>query len=181
MHWYNEPPTWTIQDNKVIVHTGPKTDFWRLTAGGYIQDSGHFYFERRKGDFWAEAKFSGEYQTLYDQAGLMVRLNETTWMKCGIEFIEEKQHVSAVVTRDTSDWSLVALSFNPSALWLRVTRAGNTIEVHYALDGSHYQMLRQFSLPQEEMLDVGLMCASPAGTGFVVTFEDFSIQPEQHP
>lgn len=111
----------------------------------------------------------------------MVRVNETIWMKCGIEFIEEQQQVSAVVTRETSDWSIVALSSNPSALWLRVTRAGNTLEVHYALDGSHSHLLRQFSLPQEETLEVGLMCASPEGTGFVVTFEDFSIQPEPHP
>src|SRR6266851_3082172 len=141
MQWYNEPPSWTIQDHKVIVHTGPKTDFWRLTAGGYIQDSGHFYFERREGDFRTEVTVSGEYQTLYDQAGLMVRLNETTWMKCGIELIEGKQQVSAVVTRETSDWSMVALSSNPPALRLRVSRVGSTIEVHYALDGSHSQLL----------------------------------------
>lgn len=180
MHWYNEPPTWTIQDNKVTVHTGPKTDFWRLTSGGYIQDNGHFYFERRNGDFRAEVKYSGEYNALYDQAGMMIRVNETTWMKCGTEFIEGKQHVSAVVTRDTSDWSVVALSSNPSALWLRVTRAGTTIEVHYSLDGSQYQLLRQFSL-MEDTLDVGLLAASPVGNGFAVTFEKFSIQPEQRP
>ena len=179
MNWYNEPPTWIIQDNKVIIQTGPKTDFWRLTAGGYIQDSGHFYSERRSGDFRAEVKCSGEYQALYDQAGLMVRLNEMTWMKCGIEFIEGAQQVSAVVTRDYSDWSVVALPHNPATLWLRVSRQGTTIEVQYALDGVHYQLLRQLYLSQEDNLDVGLMCASPEGTGFSVTFEDFSIQPEK--
>src|SRR5438132_821474 len=109
MNWYNEPPTWDIQGNKITIQTAPKTDFWRLTAGGYITDSGHFYYQRQDGDFRATVKFSGTYQALYDQAGLMVRLNETTWMKCGIEFIEGAQHVSAVVTREYSDWSIVAL------------------------------------------------------------------------
>jgi uncharacterized protein len=175
MNWYNEPSTWTIQDRKIIIQAGPKTDFWRLTAGGYIQDNGHFYFAQCRGDFRAEVKFSGEYQTLYDQAGLMVRLNETIWMKCGIEFIEGAQQVSAVVTRDYSDWSVVALPHNPQALWLRVSRQGITIEVHYALDGVHYQLLRQLYLTQENTLDVGLMCASPIGPGFSATFEDFSI------
>ena len=175
MNWYNEPSSWALQDHKVIVQAEPQTDFWRLTAGGYIQDTGHFYFERCSGDFRAEVHFSGEYRARYDQAGLMVRLNETTWMKCGIEFIEGVQQVSAVVTREYSDWSVVALAHNPAELWLRVSRQGSTIEVHYALDGVHYQLLRQLYLSQEPMLDVGLMCASPEGTGFGVTFEDFSI------
>lgn len=178
MNWYNEPPTWSVQDHTVVIHAAPQTDFWRLTAGGYIQDTGHFYFEPCRGDFRAEVKCNGQYQARYDQAGLMVRLNESTWMKCGIEFMEGKHYVSAVVTRDTSDWSLVALSSDPEVLWLRVTRTGTTIEVHYALDGNSYQLLRQCTLTQEDTLNVGLMCASPLGAGFVATFEDFSLHSE---
>jgi regulation of enolase protein 1 (concanavalin A-like superfamily) len=177
MNWYNEPSTWAIQDNKVIIQTEPKTDFWRLTFSGHSVDNGHFYYEQCHGDFLVEVKCSGEYNALYDQAGLMVRLNETTWMKCGIEFIEGVQHVSAVVTRDYSDWSVVALPQNPATLWLRVSRQGITIEVYYSLDGAHYQLLRQSYLSQEDTLDVGLMCASPEGAGFSVTFENFSIRP----
>lgn len=176
MQWYNQPPTWNSQEGTITVQAGPRTDFWRLTAGGYIQDSGHFYFEPCRVDFRAEVTYRGEYQTRYDQAGLMVRLNETTWMKCGIEFLEGRQQVSAVVTRETSDWSMVALASDPPSLWLRVTRTGDTIEVSYALDGSSYQLLRQFILTQEEKLDVGLMCASPEGPGFTATFEQFSLQ-----
>ena len=33
----------------------------------------------------------------------MVRLDEANWLKCGIEFVEGVQQVSAVVTRDYSD------------------------------------------------------------------------------
>ncbi len=51
MDWYNEPPKWSINGDSVTVQTGPKTDFWRLTAGGYVRDSGHFYSQRQSCSF----------------------------------------------------------------------------------------------------------------------------------
>jgi regulation of enolase protein 1 (concanavalin A-like superfamily) len=176
MDWYNEPPKWSINGDRVTVQTEPKMDFWRLTAGGYVRDSGHFYYQRQAGDFLAEVKCSGNYNALYDQAGLMVRLDEANWLKCGIEFIDGRQLVSAVVTREYSDWSVAPPPDRLDALWLRLRRQGFTIEVHYALDGVHYQLLRQTYLSPTEIMNVGLMCASPEGLGFPVTFEGFTCQ-----
>lgn len=176
MNWYNEAPQWQQQGNTVVIQTAPDSDFWRVTSSGVIKDSGHFYYQRQTGDFTASVKFSGNYNTLYDQAGLMVRMNESQWIKSGIEFIDGAQFASAVVTRDYSDWSMISLSTSPTALWLRLKRQGPTIEIEYALDGQHYQLFRQAYLSTEAELNVGLMCASPVGPGFSVTFEDFTIQ-----
>jgi regulation of enolase protein 1 (concanavalin A-like superfamily) len=176
MEWYNEPQEWAAQGNTVTVTSDAKTDFWRKTHCGSIRDNGHFFFQAATGDFIAEVKFSGEYTDLYDQAGLMVRVDEAHWIKCGIEFVEGVQHVSAVVTRDYSDWSVVPLLQKPSALWLRVTRKGSTIEVHYSLDGDHYSLLRVAHLATAETVHVGLMCASPEGSGFSTTFEGLTVQ-----
>ena len=111
-------------------------------------------------------KVIGQYATLYDQAGLMVRVDETTWIKCGIEYVDGVQHVSAVVTRDFSDWSVVPLPSNPEAIWLRLTRTGSAIEISYALDGSRYTLLRLAYLAEAEPLQIGVMCAAPQGEGF---------------
>ena len=86
------------------------------------------------------------------------------------------QYVSAVVTRDFSDWSVVALPGSPAALWLRVVRTGPAIEISYALDGSNYTMLRLTYLTEAERVQVGPMCAAPKGPGFPATFEQFSVQ-----
>ncbi|UCC62856.1 MAG: DUF1349 domain-containing protein [Anaerolineae bacterium] len=176
MEWYNEPRDWAIQDDAITVTSEAKTDFWRKTHYGFIRDNGHFYYQRTTGDLITEVKVSGAYADLYDQAGLMVWVDEANWMKCGIEFVGGIQHVSAVVTRDYSDWSVVPLPQNPPALWLRVTRQGTTIEVHYSLDGARYTMLRTAHLPSAETTRVGLMCASPQGSGFPVTFEGFVVR-----
>ncbi|MBD2493462.1 DUF1349 domain-containing protein [Nostoc sp. FACHB-280] len=175
MKWYNEPSIWNQQVEFISVNAGAKTDFWQKTHYDFIRDNGNFYYQEVKGNFTVEVKMIGDYQALYDQAGLMIRENENTWLKCGIEYVEGVQNVSAVVTRDYSDWSVVPLSKQLVALWLRVQRRSEILEVQYSLDGENYQMLRLAYLTHTETLQVGIMCASPQGEGFSVVFENFKI------
>ncbi|MEA5622606.1 DUF1349 domain-containing protein [Nostoc sp. UHCC 0251] len=175
MEWYNEPPVWEVKDEAIAITSGAKTDFWRETHYGFIRDNGHFFYQKIQGDFIAEVKISGQYQDLYDQAGLMVRLDELNWLKCGIEFVNGVQQVSAVVTRNYSDWSVIPMPQNPSAIWVRVTRRGTAIEVEYSLNGTEYTMLRLTYLTPAETVSVGVMCASPEGNGFQMRFEKFQI------
>jgi len=177
MYWLNEPPSWRADDNTISAQAGEKTDFWRKTHDSGMRDSGHLYYETVTGDFTAQVKVAGQYADLYDQAGLMVRLDETTWLKCGIEFVGGVQYASSVVTRDWSDWAICPLA-NPPAIWLRVVRHGGTVEVSVAVDGSKYEMIRQAFLTDEPAVSVGLMFAAPTGKGFAVRFEDFSVTRE---
>ncbi len=174
MQWYNEPPQWRDQNGVIEVTAGPLTDFWRKTHYDFIRDNGHFYYQSVTGDFTAEVKVTGQYRELYDQAGLMVRLDATTWLKCGIEFVNGLQNASVVVTRDYSDWSIASLSQNPPAIWLRVIRHDTALEVHYSLDGETYTLLRMTYLTSATV-NVGPMCAAPDGNGFTVTFEGFTV------
>ena len=75
MHWYNEPAVWAANDDTITVTAEHDTDFWRKTHYGFIRDNGHFYYQEVVGDFRCEVKVSGGYAALYDQAGLMVRLD----------------------------------------------------------------------------------------------------------
>ena len=144
MQWYNEPPAWSAQGNAVTLSAAPKTDFWRKTHDGGVRDNGHFYYRPVSGDFSAQVKFSGKYTALYDQAGLMVRVDAETWLKCGVEYVGGVQYASAVVTRDFSDWSVVPLDPSPAALWLRVQRIGTAVEATWEplSDGRHLLLFR---------------------------------------
>ncbi|MBW4565388.1 MAG: DUF1349 domain-containing protein [Mojavia pulchra JT2-VF2] len=175
MKWYNQPSTWNEQAEVIYVNADAKTDFWQKTHYNFMRDNGNFYYQEVTGNFTVEVKVIGQYQALYDQAGLMIRENEKTWLKCGIEYVEGVQNVSAVVTRDYSDWSVIPLSQPPIALWMRVQRRSETVEVQYSLDGENNQMLRLAYLTHTETVQVGLMCASPQGEGFLVAFEGFKI------
>src|SRR5689334_24504328 len=117
MRWLNEPTSWSADGDSITVISEGKTDFWRKTHYGFIRDNGHFYYQSAPGDFHIEVKVSGQYKTLYDQAGVMVRLDSANWMKCGIEYVGDVQQASVVVTRDYSDWSVMPLTENPSSVW----------------------------------------------------------------
>lgn len=176
MRWYNEPQQWAAPGHIIRFTTNPQTDFWRKTHSGHIADNGHFYYQIVAGNFTAEVKFSGQYRDLYDQAGLMLRHDDKTWLKCGIEYVPEVYHASVVITHDFSDWSVTALAQNPEAVWLRLVWHQPTIEVYYSLDGQAYTMLRQAYLINANELQVGVMACSPTGNGFETTFENWRVE-----
>lgn len=176
MDWLNEPRAWRADGDILDVTTDPGTDFWRVTHYGFTRDSGHFRYRCVEGDFVAEVKVTGAYRDLYDQAGLMLRVDERNWLKCGVEYVGGVQQASAVMTRDFSDWSVTPLVANPPAFWLRVIRKADYAEVHLSTDGETYTLLRLGYLVPSAACLVGPMCCSPDGTGFAVRFEGFTVR-----
>ena len=174
MQWLNEPGEWCFEDNRITVKSDPRTDFWRRTHNNLVRDNGHFYYQEVSGDFLVEVKLSGKFADLYDQAGLMVRLDAETWIKCGIEFVNGVKLLSAVITRDWSDWSVQPLD-NPMCVWLRLVRHAGTLEVSYSSDGNKFSLYRQGFLTDALTLQAGIMIASPTGEGFAAIFEALSI------
>jgi regulation of enolase protein 1 (concanavalin A-like superfamily) len=176
MQWYNEPPSWSAEGSRIEVKVAGGTDFWRKTHYGFVRDNGHFGFVEVKGDFTAEVQVKGAYHELYDQAGLMLRVDAEHWIKTGIEYVHGVQYVSAVVTNEFSDWSVAPLHNNPAAISLRVIRKAEAVEIFYSLDGADYTLLRIAYLLPAASMAVGVMCAAPDGHGFGVTFDGFQVQ-----
>ena len=97
MNWLNEPQQWEIKD------VPAKTDFWRISHYGFTVDDGPFYYATYGGEFEVKVKITGNYVTTFDQMGLMLRIDHENWIKAGVEYVDGKQNVSAVVTHHTSD------------------------------------------------------------------------------
>jgi len=178
MDWLNEPPHWQMEGDLLLVTTGDKTDFWRETHYGFIRDDGHLRFEHRNGDFTAEVTFTGAYRELYDQAGLMLRLDEGNWIKAGVEFVHGRRLLSCVVTRGMSDWSIVPVFDAPDPLRLRLTRQGSAVRGEWAPSGGGtFETLRLAYFPLSDPVLIGPMCCSPQRAGFEAHFSAFRIGP----
>jgi regulation of enolase protein 1 (concanavalin A-like superfamily) len=175
LQWSNEPATWHADDDRLVVTPEAETDFWRETFYGFVHDNGHFYHRDVHGDFTAEVTLVGGYQHLYDQSGLMVRGDEQHWLKAGLELTDGAVHMSTVLTRDTSDWAVLALPSFDGRLRLRLTRHGDAIRVEFALPGGDWQLQRLGYLPLPETCTVGLMCCAPVQAGFEAGFEGFAV------
>ena len=176
MHWLNEPPEWTVDNDLLRVTTGERTDFWRETHYGFVRDNGHFFYAETEGDFSAEVTFSAQYEHLYDQAGLMLRLDERHWVKASVEYSDGKKLLSTVVTRERSDWSVTSLPEGIDEVTLRLTRRDGALLVQ-TLRGGHVDLLRLADFPPSNPVQVGIMCCTPERAGLAATFRDFRIGP----
>lgn len=175
MTWLNEPASSKRSGSKLIVRSRAKTDFWRKTFYGYVTDNGHFFHLSATGDFVFQARVHGEYAALYDQAGLMVRLDTENWMKCGTEFFDGQRHASVVFTRDFSDWSTMPDLSRTAPVWWRAVRKKDSIETLCSVDGKNFTSVRQGYFAPGVKVDVGIMCAAPEGLGFEATFDDLKL------
>lgn len=171
MQWFNEPESWEIKDGTLLMDVTPQSDYWRISHYGFTVDDAPFLYTLRGGEFEVKVKVSGEYKTRFDQAGLMIRIDHENYLKTGIEYVDGKYNLSAVVTHHTSDWSVVQLDKPVPFVWIL-----DAVEVFYSFDDKEYIMMRNCWMQDNTPVMVGLMAASPDGDGFKAKFEHFSIK-----
>lgn len=174
--WLNEPPDWRWEGDVLRARSGDRTDFWRGTYYGFHRDDGHFLWCSRTGDFTATATFDGQFETLYDQVGLMVRADAERWMKCGIEFTDGAKHLSVVVTHGASDWSVQRLEEGCGPVTMRVTRLRDALFVQFRSGQGPWVMARLAWFPADiRDVAIGLAFCSPQRAGFQATYSAFAI------
>ena len=123
-----------------------------------------------------KVKISGEYKVRFDQAGLMLRIDEENYIKTGIEYVDGKYNLSAVVTHKTSDWSVITLDKPVDYIWIKAVRRLDAVEIFYSFDDKEYVMMRNCWLQDNTPVMVGMMAACPDGNGFKAKFEHFQIK-----
>ena len=171
--WHNEPREWSVNEAELTVRSDEKTDFWRDTYYGFTRDSGHFFGQQWEGDFTASVRVQGRYQELYDQAGIMVRIDERKWIKAGIELSDGAACLGSVLTVNQSDWSTSIYASDPSDFYLRVTVQAGVLRLQSSTDGHRWPLLRLCPFPTAPTYFVGPMLCTPERSGLDVTFSKF--------
>ena len=175
MEWLNEPASWQRTGDVLTVSVDPSTDFWRETGYGYIRDSGHVYGEVLAGDLDVSVRMRCTLGVQYDQAGVMLRADERTWLKTGVEFFEGRARLSTVLTLGRSSWMVTDLPEGTDEIVLRVSRRGDAVEVRYVIEEGPAELAALVFMPPGREVLAGVMAAAPEGPGFRVTFHDLRI------
>ena len=175
MQWLNEPANWQRTGDMLRVSVDPGTDFWRATGYGYIHDSGHVYGELLPADLDISVRVRGSFASQYDQAGIMLRADDQTWLKTGVEFFEGRPRLSTVLTLGWSSWIVADLPAGTDEVAMRVSRRGEAVEVRYTTGTGPAELAALVFLPPARELLAGICCAAPEGGGFTVNFHELRI------
>ncbi|MBS7810705.1 DUF1349 domain-containing protein [Roseococcus pinisoli] len=175
--WLNEPGQWSEDPAQLTVVTAAASDFWRETHYGFVRHSGHALLAPSEGDFTASLRVQGDYQALYDQAGMLVLVDERNWLKAGLEHSDGSPMLGSVLTRGTSDWATGPFLGDPADFRMRLTLQGGVLRVQASGDGRHWPLVRLCPFPAARRYRVGPMCCSPERAGLRVRFSEWRIGP----
>jgi hypothetical protein len=176
LRWLNPPAAWSVESAGLVVRPAAETDFWQQTHYGFRADNGHYLHLEVTGDFSVTTKVRFHPAHPYDQAGLMVRVGPSCWIKTSVEYESEgPSKLGAVVTnRGFSDWSLQDFPRGPNEVRLRIRREAQDFLVEWASGaGESWELLRVAHLHEgaSQPVQCGLYACSPKGGGFRAEFE----------
>jgi regulation of enolase protein 1 (concanavalin A-like superfamily) len=175
MDWFNEPSQWSEQDGQIIIRPDARTDFWRITDYGYVRDNGHIFGEAVTTDFDLAVRVQADYADQYDQAGLAIRVDESHWLKTGVELYEGRLRFSTVITVDHSNWVIADLPDGFRTLNLKLSRRNDVVHVSYSVDENALELASVVYLEPGVSAFVGLLCAAPEGNGFTAQFSELAL------
>lgn len=181
LRWHCEPARWSVGMPRPCLRIEPEggTDFWQRTHYGFEADNGHLLFTAVPGDFVLTSRVRFHPVHQYDQAGLMVRVSPSCWLKTSVEYEPTgPSRLGAVVTNyGYSDWSTQEFPPGPGEVWLRVRREGDDYLIDGSQEGRRWVQIRLAHLHQGrgQAVTSGLYACSPKGAGFVAEFTDLTI------
>jgi regulation of enolase protein 1 (concanavalin A-like superfamily) len=176
--WLNEPASVTHRPDGLTFVTRANTDFWQRTHYGFRRDDGHFYHTTSDDDFSLSATFRFTARAQYDQCGLMARVDAENWIKCSIEYEDERlSRLGSVVTNlGYSDWATQEIGSDSAVIAYRMQRRGADFLLEHSLDGARFAQMRVAHLHQGQgRILIGVYACSPKRAGFECSCENIAI------
>lgn len=174
--WLNSPEAVHSDGTALLVTAREGSDFWRTTSYGFVHDDGHALLTDFVQDSAIEVSFVADFGEQFDQAGVLVRVDEETWMKAGVEFADGDLQLGAVVTQGRSDWSQAPVpDWAGREVTIRVSRTGDALTVRARCEDEPWRMIRLAPLDADADAAAGPFCCAPSRAGLIVRFTGFAV------
>ena len=131
------------------------------------------------GDFQLSARVRCTFAGTFDAAALLVWAGERQWVKLAFEVSPQGEPM--VVSVETAGRSDDANAFvvPGDAVWLRISRLGESCALHARLGGEGWRFVRHLPLPAPDGLRAGFLAQSPTGDGATARFDEIGFVPER--
>ncbi|MCA9836152.1 MAG: DUF1349 domain-containing protein [Trueperaceae bacterium] len=193
--WLNQPQIFEILKDRVRLTTEPGTDFWQRSYYGFRNDNAPALLLESAENFSFTVKVEFQYQSRFDQCGLVIYLDSENWFKAAIEYENASfSRLGSVVTNlGYSDWATTDIPSTTSISY-RLSRRGPDFLLESSANGVNFGQMRIFHLhalggttadmgkrnpplAPERALRFGLYACSPLDSSFTASFSDFKLEP----
>lgn len=176
--WLNEPSRWEISNSKLIIFPDSETDFWSKSYYDFIHDNGHMLYQElpNDGNYTLYTKLTIFPLNQFDQAGLMTRYNNNSWIKLSTEYINSNfSHLGSVTTNEFSDWATRNVDSSFTTVFYRMAKLGEDWVLHARFsEEEEWEQIRIAHLRETNKFEkarLGIFTCAPTTSGMRVEFE----------
>ena len=169
--------TWTHRPATIAEHGHldataiEGSDAWRHTAYGFVHDTEHALTAPLAVGDAMEVSFRAPWDGQFDQAGVFVRIDDTRWIKTGVEYADGHLGLGAVVTDGRSDWSVGFVDeWRDAEITVRVSRWPDAVIVRAKAEDGDWRLVRVAPFDRDAAVTAGPFLAAPTRSGLVVRF-----------
>ena len=176
--WTTPPATAVEAGEDLLVTAVAGSDAWRHTSYGFVRDDAHGLVAPLPAEGAVEVDLDVDLTEQFDQAGLLLRADEETWVKAGVELSDGVPQLGAVVTLGRSDWSV-----RPVPTWagrratIRLSRSGDAVTIRARVDDAPFELVRVAPFPAGVPAAAGPYCCAPTRAGLTVRFRAWRVGP----
>jgi regulation of enolase protein 1 (concanavalin A-like superfamily) len=174
--WTTAPARVEIGDDGMRVTAVEGSDAWRITSYGFIHDTEHALLVPFEQNSAMEVAFHLDFSAQFDQAGIFVKVDDSTWIKTGVERSDGEDSLGAVVTRGMSDWSLSPVpGWHGRLVTIRASRSGDALTIRARVDNEAWRLVRVAPLDPDAAVTAGPMCCAPSRADLTVHFTSWRV------
>ena len=168
--WFHEP-TWRVDGDELVVDADEGSDLWRHTSYGFVRDSAHALLRPLTVGEACEVDVHASMAEQFDQAGLLLRVDEQLWLKAGLELADGRLGLGVVMTDGRSDWSTAPVD-DWAGTWvrIRVSLADDSVTVRARPEGGDWQLVRLVPFDTSRPALAGPYVAAPSRSGWTARF-----------
>jgi hypothetical protein len=179
LRWENNPLSYSIKDNELIILAGEKTDMFRDPNVTYNTDNAPKLMFKADADFVLSAAIEHAFINKWDGGAIVIKSDSVNWIKfCFEKDYTGAKRVVSVVTRNISD-DCNSVEINSNKVFYKVAKADNVITLYYSTDGESWFLVRHFQFETKSDFEVGFLAQSPTGSECEVRFSNIKYQAKK--
>lgn len=169
--WTTLPVAAEETGGRLLVTAAEGSDAWRHTGYGFVHDDEHALLEDWDRGQAVEVSFAAAFEAQFDQAGLMIRVDDEHWIKAGVEFADGALQLGAVVTAGKSDWSVAPVpEWAGEEITIRASRLDDAVVIRARVGEEPWRLVRLAPLDPDAEAQAGPFCCAPSRADLTVAF-----------